>query len=214
MELILLNTVFQLSQQKGILYFLVKRESYYKTTPQEGGYRLQKSCQYRLQQSYKWDVNICLYFHNHFLFFFFGFCRISITFRKMDDSKMPYRFLLDPELDGIKPLDYSLANHQRVHYNDRSTHHEYEPVRTRSNNSFVIEKDDFPPLGSSRAAMNGLRVSKDRSRQRKIWKLVVTRSNLLLYQEECNLFGSSYMFFMWPCNILRFLNFDTFFRTQ
>ncbi|KAM4088244.1 hypothetical protein ACB094_07G056200 [Castanea mollissima] len=93
--------------------------------------------------------------------------RISITFRKMDDSKMPYRFLLDPELDGLKPLDNSLANHQRVHYNDKSTRHEYEPVRTRSNNSFVIEKDDFPPLGSSRAAMNGLRVSKDRSRQRK-----------------------------------------------
>ncbi|KAK4551486.1 hypothetical protein RGQ29_032349 [Quercus rubra] len=92
--------------------------------------------------------------------------RISITFRKMDDSKMPYRFLLDPELDGINPLDYSLANHKKVHYNDKSTSREYEPVRTRSNNSFVIEKDDFPPLGSSRAAMNGLRVSKDRSRQR------------------------------------------------
>jgi len=85
----------------------------------------------------------------------------------MDDSKMPYRFLLDPELDGINPLDYSLANHRKVHYNDKSTRREYEPVRTRSNNSFVIEKDDFPPLGSSRAAMNGLRVSKDRSRQRK-----------------------------------------------
>lgn len=31
-------------------------------------------------------------------------CRISITFRKMDDSKLPYKFLPDPDLLGIKPL--------------------------------------------------------------------------------------------------------------
>ncbi|XP_065851002.1 RNA demethylase ALKBH9B-like isoform X2 [Euphorbia lathyris] len=36
--------------------------------------------------------------------------RISITFRKMDDSKMPYKFLPDPELMGLKPLRYSLSN--------------------------------------------------------------------------------------------------------
>ena len=73
MELILLNTVFRLSQQKGILSFLVKKGSYYKTTTQEGGYRLQKSCHKLLQQSYK--KYKCLYFHNHFFFYldFAGF---------------------------------------------------------------------------------------------------------------------------------------------
>ncbi|KAB1207059.1 RNA demethylase ALKBH5 [Morella rubra] len=30
--------------------------------------------------------------------------RISIAFRKMDDSKLPYKFLPDPDLLGIKPL--------------------------------------------------------------------------------------------------------------
>ncbi|CAJ1963659.1 unnamed protein product [Sphenostylis stenocarpa] len=33
--------------------------------------------------------------------------RISITFRKMDDSKLPYKFSPDPDLVGIKPLTIS-----------------------------------------------------------------------------------------------------------
>ncbi|KAJ3677149.1 hypothetical protein LUZ60_002873 [Juncus effusus] len=33
--------------------------------------------------------------------------RISITFRKMDDSKLPFRFLPDPDLQNIIPLGYN-----------------------------------------------------------------------------------------------------------
>ncbi|KAK7246856.1 hypothetical protein RIF29_41726 [Crotalaria pallida] len=36
--------------------------------------------------------------------------RISITFRKMDDSKLPFKFSPDPELVGIKPLIFSPLN--------------------------------------------------------------------------------------------------------
>ena len=32
--------------------------------------------------------------------------RISITFRKMDESKRPVGFTPDPDLQGIKPLPY------------------------------------------------------------------------------------------------------------
>ncbi|KAI8555145.1 hypothetical protein RHMOL_Rhmol05G0151700 [Rhododendron molle] len=45
--------------------------------------------------------------------------RTSITFRKMDDTKQPYRFSSDPELTGTKPLVYSpntksLAQQQKL----------------------------------------------------------------------------------------------------
>ncbi|TKY71347.1 RNA demethylase ALKBH5 [Spatholobus suberectus] len=36
--------------------------------------------------------------------------RISITFRKMDENKLPYKFARDPELVGIKPLIISPLN--------------------------------------------------------------------------------------------------------
>ncbi|KAK7412063.1 hypothetical protein VNO78_03509 [Psophocarpus tetragonolobus] len=36
--------------------------------------------------------------------------RISITFRKMDESKLPYKFSPDPDLVGIKPLVISPLN--------------------------------------------------------------------------------------------------------
>ncbi|KAG2705374.1 hypothetical protein I3760_05G050200 [Carya illinoinensis] len=38
--------------------------------------------------------------------------RISITFRKMEDSKLPYKFLPDPELTGLKPLIHSRSQIQ------------------------------------------------------------------------------------------------------
>jgi hypothetical protein len=37
-------------------------------------------------------------------------CRISITFRKMDERKLPYKYSPDPELVGIKSLSNSGLN--------------------------------------------------------------------------------------------------------
>ncbi|XP_062175848.1 RNA demethylase ALKBH9B-like [Alnus glutinosa] len=72
--------------------------------------------------------------------------RISITFRKMDESKLPYKFLADPELVGIKPLP--------LHYPDQ-----------KHPDSFPIEKDDFPPRQSLNAS-NRFRASERRSNRR------------------------------------------------
>lgn len=45
-------------------------------------------------------------------------CRISITFRKMDDGKLPYKFSQDPELLGIRPLIYSPLNKSPVEHDE------------------------------------------------------------------------------------------------
>ncbi|XP_065872177.1 RNA demethylase ALKBH9B-like [Euphorbia lathyris] len=100
--------------------------------------------------------------------------RISITFRKMDDSKMPYKFSPDPELMGIKPLGYLLSNkspYQQPQPRVLDYHSAAKSTRSKlstekeyeSKASFIIGKEDFPPLGSlnlsspSRANKSGSR---------------------------------------------------------
>ncbi|XP_022748612.1 RNA demethylase ALKBH5-like [Durio zibethinus] len=96
--------------------------------------------------------------------------RISITFRRMDDSKVPYKFSSDPELLGIKPLIVSpLAKstpqghsqrpvvyssfvksivQQNQHRNGQFAKDKpEETAKTTKNDSFLCGKDDFPPLG-------------------------------------------------------------------
>ncbi|PIA24823.1 hypothetical protein AQUCO_22100001v1 [Aquilegia coerulea] len=75
--------------------------------------------------------------------------RISITFRKMDDSKLPFRFLPDPELQGIQPLSSSpLVNKSPIQQvpNLQNSHHQN---RQSNNASEVFGETDFPPLGAS-----------------------------------------------------------------
>lgn len=89
-------------------------------------------------------------------------CRMSITFRKMDDAKQPYRFSSDPELTGTKPLVYSpntksLAQQQKLLEDNKMAYR--EPVRVpitaeASNKSIFDEKYDFPVLGSSSFVKN------------------------------------------------------------
>ncbi|OMO75349.1 Oxoglutarate/iron-dependent dioxygenase [Corchorus capsularis] len=96
--------------------------------------------------------------------------RISITFRKMDESKLPYNFSSDPELSGIKPLivSPSVNSAQQGHYrrpvpqssflravvlqNQRRNEQlnkdkSEESAKTTNNDSFLSRSDDFPPLG-------------------------------------------------------------------
>ncbi|XVF45761.1 hypothetical protein PTKIN_Ptkin02bG0232100 [Pterospermum kingtungense] len=104
--------------------------------------------------------------------------RISITFRRMDDSKLPYNFSPDPELLGPKPLIVSPSTTKSApqgHYQRpvlhssflkslvQQNHHrngqlvkdkpDQETDKTTKNDSYL---DDFPPLG---------RVNKAGSRQ-------------------------------------------------
>ncbi|GLT96932.1 hypothetical protein SLE2022_145230 [Rubroshorea leprosula] len=100
--------------------------------------------------------------------------RISVTFRKMDDSKLPYRFSPDPELSGIQPFvispmirspsTWSQNQYQRpvvqssilksmvqqtLHQNSKLVRNKPETTPTTNNRSFLDMTDDFPPLGSS-----------------------------------------------------------------
>ncbi|XP_042519224.1 RNA demethylase ALKBH9B-like, partial [Macadamia integrifolia] len=40
--------------------------------------------------------------------------RISITFRKMDESKRPFGFVQEPDLQGLQPLPYNLDDSKRL----------------------------------------------------------------------------------------------------
>lgn len=85
--------------------------------------------------------------------------RISVTFRRMDDSKLPYRFSPDPELVGIKPLVISpsppLSQNQKllvaqspVQHHQNGTEKRPDTARTVKNNTIFNAPDDFPPLGA------------------------------------------------------------------
>lgn len=100
--------------------------------------------------------------------------RISITFRKMDESKIPYKFLPDPELTELKPLVFSSMTKSPVQQNAhlQSSHKSKELSRdasvngkeTSSNNLFFMVKDEFPPLGGS-SSVNHHRVNKNGLKQ-------------------------------------------------
>lgn len=75
-------------------------------------------------------------------------CRISITFRKMDDRKLPYRFSPDPELQGIMPLVLNPLNKLPVQLNQLSI---TPPQRAPATTNVTFAKDEFPPLGGGRS---------------------------------------------------------------
>jgi len=50
------------------------------------------------------------------------FARISITFRRMDESKRPFGYVPEPDLQGIQPLTYK-AEDEKKSGGHRSSHH-------------------------------------------------------------------------------------------
>ncbi|EHA8590713.1 RNA demethylase ALKBH5 [Cocos nucifera] len=112
--------------------------------------------------------------------------RISITFRKMDDGKLPYKFLPDPELQNLHPLPYPprkstvqqaanqrSPNQQQItpqarvlgkHMHDHQGQEEGEIAGRASSSPFNLGSDDFPPLGSS--SVNGRSNKPSRSLRR------------------------------------------------
>lgn len=69
--------------------------------------------------------------------------RISITFRKMDESKIPYGYSPDPELQGLQPL---------VVTNEPSPPPTAAAPKLNGGSSFVIGENDFPALGVANAS--------------------------------------------------------------
>ncbi|KAI3803870.1 hypothetical protein L1987_32034 [Smallanthus sonchifolius] len=79
--------------------------------------------------------------------------RISITFRKMDESKIPYGYSLEPELQGLRPMTItplkSTSQQKQIQTKEASP----VSVPTRvvskpSNPSLFNGEDGFPPLGA------------------------------------------------------------------
>ncbi|KAF5178699.1 Rna demethylase alkbh9b, partial [Thalictrum thalictroides] len=88
--------------------------------------------------------------------------RISITFRKMDDSKLPFKFLPDPELQGIQPLSNSpvvnkllpiqqVPNLQNSHHQNRQSNNGSEVDSKVRSSPLQLGETDFPPLGAPNA---------------------------------------------------------------
>lgn len=79
--------------------------------------------------------------------------RISITFRKMDESKIPYGYVPDPELHGVRPLSLKGQSQQKqIEVKEASPIPTTLPTRVvskSSGSSFSGGENDFPPLGAS-----------------------------------------------------------------
>ncbi|MCI18511.1 RNA demethylase ALKBH5-like, partial [Trifolium medium] len=86
---------------------------------------------------------------------------ISITFRKMDERKLPYNFSPDPELVGIKPLIINSPrnkperNSETQIEKDESFEFEYNPVWKNRKESFRVKEDYPPPINGSLRRMRG-----------------------------------------------------------
>lgn len=88
--------------------------------------------------------------------------RISITFRKMDERKLPYNFQPDPEMQRIKPLVIPLVikshishdSRRRKYKSDKHTANKYPKrarKRTFNDEPFIVEREyDFPSFRRAR----------------------------------------------------------------
>ncbi|XLU33677.1 hypothetical protein S245_069743 [Arachis hypogaea] len=91
--------------------------------------------------------------------------RISITFRKMDPKKVPYKFLPDPELEGIKPRFISspkkpVIEIQQQKAQSAESESEYETFSKNRKKMFNVE-GEVPPLnGIGRHSFGKFKVNK------------------------------------------------------
>lgn len=63
--------------------------------------------------------------------FYFG--RISITFRRMDESKRPIGYLPEPDLQGLQPLSYEM-DRQKISNPQKQERHMNRPAFRRDGN--------------------------------------------------------------------------------
>ncbi|CAH9082120.1 unnamed protein product [Cuscuta europaea] len=77
--------------------------------------------------------------------------RISVTFRKMDESKLPHTFRPDPELTKIMPIVHRpLGKESSIKHINGSNGSVATTEITNLNN--LISNDEYPPLGSIRSS--------------------------------------------------------------
>lgn len=72
-------------------------------------------------------------FFNPLTFYCCNFLRISITFRRMDESKRPTGFVPEPDLQGIQPLSYEEDKAQKLNASKPEYHMKKQSVRRAVN---------------------------------------------------------------------------------
>lgn len=75
--------------------------------------------------------------------------RISITFRKMDVKKQPYRYTPDPELSRIEHLVPPSSDSSRNRHHLNEGKNDKPENLPKSENNVFSNEDEFPPLGKS-----------------------------------------------------------------
>ena len=73
------------------------------------------------------------FFFNLLTFYCYNFLRISITFRRMDESKWPNGYVPEPDLQGIQPLSYEVDKAKRLNAPKPERHMSKQSVRNRGN---------------------------------------------------------------------------------
>ncbi|GAB2283601.1 hypothetical protein Dimus_018107 [Dionaea muscipula] len=76
--------------------------------------------------------------------------RISVTFRKMDESKIPYSFMPDPELLSIRPIVKPPSTRLLGQHSSQKKvdgHVNVESCNPPKGEPIIWQNDDFPPLG-------------------------------------------------------------------
>ncbi|KAI3729067.1 hypothetical protein L6452_17714 [Arctium lappa] len=102
--------------------------------------------------------------------------RISITFRRMDESKIPYGYSPDPELQGLQPMISNPSRNAPLQHNQIVTKEPSSRVaappprvvlKPIGGSSFVIGENNFPPLGVRNASQQrGYKKNGFRNQQR------------------------------------------------
>ncbi|KAI3729066.1 hypothetical protein L6452_17713 [Arctium lappa] len=102
--------------------------------------------------------------------------RISITFRRMDERKIPYGYSPDPELQGLQPMISTPSRNAPLQHNQIVTKEPSSRVaappprvvlKPIGGSSFVIGENNFPPLGVRNASQQrGYKKNGFRNQQR------------------------------------------------
>lgn len=74
----------------------------------------------------------------------------------MDDSKLPYNFSPDPELQGLRPIAHKKTTKQFQNLNLHSDNKEPGTVvkgtRDSTSSTFSLGHDNFPPLSGGKSS--------------------------------------------------------------
>lgn len=102
-------------------------------------------------------LGVCL----NSLLCFVHFCRISITFRKMDESKWPVGFTPEPDLQGLQPLSYEVDRSKHSNISKINRPSVVQSARSENNRDILKERGLFGPGPQREGPLNRQRLRLD-----------------------------------------------------